>query len=168
MPTQVVDEREPSGPAENTGGRGRRRWLVVCGIVLVAVLIFFAVTAFTGLPVAGMFQRYRVADLQALSDRINEDAGPYRTPDDCWRMLNGASGPRRPIAGVDYLRSRVVVRTYAPLAGYTEASTFNVIVNRVDGVINSDSAFSWGMVELEPSPDGWSPLVSCSLVTQGY
>ncbi len=138
-------------------------------IVVSTSMLFMFITAFTGLAAPGMLHRYKVGDLEALSDAINEAAGLYRTPDDCWRTVHGTDGPLRPIAGVDFVRSRVVVRVYySGRKGVTEPATKNRVIEEIDAVVNGDDRFSWAMVQLERSPDGWSPLLSCSLVTKGH
>lgn len=146
----------------------RRRWWLVAGVAALAVVVFLGVTGLTGLPAPGALERYRYADLRALANAVNDDAGDLRTPDDCWRKLGGNDGPLRSIAAVDYVRSRVVVRAYAWQSGVIAADTFNTIVDRIDRIITTDPAYSWGMVSIEGSPDGWSPLLSCPRVLRGY
>jgi hypothetical protein len=147
---------------------GRRRLLVAGGVALAAVVAFLAVTALTGLPAPGALRRHSYAQLAELRDRVNDEAGEIRTPDDCWRNLYGNDGPLRSIADVDLVRSRVVVRVYSGNMGRVDPWTHNDVVRRLDDLVASDPDLSWGMLELEDSPDGWSPLVSCRLVTRGY
>jgi len=156
------DAGAPPGP------RRRRRCWLVAGATVLAVIVFLGVTGFTGLPAPGALERYRYADLRSLANAVNDDAGDLRTPDDCWRKLEGNDGPLRSIAAVDYVRSRVVVRAYAWQSGVIAADTFNTIVDRIDRIITADPAYSWGMVSIEGSPDGWSPLLSCPRVLRGY
>jgi hypothetical protein len=149
--------------------RPRRRPLVIIALAVGAVaVLFFGITAFTGLAGPGMLTRYPYGELGDLAAAIEQRAGDIRTPDDCWRELEGATGPIREIARVDYLRSRVVVRAYAADSGRIEPVTFRAITDRIDEVIALDPDFSWQMVQIEASPDGWSPLVSCRLVTRGW
>ncbi len=148
--------------------RPRRRLLVITALALgAAAVLFFGVTAFTGLAGPGMLTRYPYRELGDLAAAIDNQADDIRTPDDCWRELEGATGPIREIARVDYLRSRVVVRAYAAQSGRIEPATFRAITDRIDEVMAENPDFSWQMVQIEPSPDGWSPLVSCRLVTRG-
>lgn len=152
-----------------TGAPGRwRKVRTVAAIVLAAVVVFLAVTAVTGLPAPGALRRHPYRELRALADRVNADAGPIRTPDDCWRTLYDAEGPLREIAAVDHVRSRVVVRIYSGNRGTVDPTTYNAVVERLDALVTADPRFGWGMIQLEASPDGWSPLVSCRLVTRGY
>lgn len=146
----------------------QRRLARAAAVVLAVVVAFFAVTGVTGLPAPGALKRYPYGELSALSDRVNEAAGEYRTADDCWRDLRNSAGPLRSIAAVDYVRSRVVVRAYASESGNIDPDTFEAVTNAIDEVVRSDGRFSWAMVQIEPSPDGWSPLVSCRLVTRGW
>jgi hypothetical protein len=152
-----------------------RRWLVVIGVAAIVVVGFFAITGVTGLAGPSWLHRYPYGDLRALADAVNTDAGPLRTPDDCWRTTPSTDdarrdpdGPLREIAKVDYLRSRVVVRAYANQSGLIDRTTRRAVLERIDAVETSNPAFSRSMIVLEPSPDGWSPLVSCRLVTRGW
>jgi hypothetical protein len=153
----------------------RRRALVALACVLGVVVMFLGVTAVTGLGGPEWMRRYPQTDLRDLAARINDDAGALRTPDDCWRMTSSKdgverdpSGPLRDIARVDYLRSRVVVRVYAAESGRIDPTTHNAVIDRLGAVFAADPRYSWSMVVVEPSPDGWSPLVSCRLVTRGW
>jgi hypothetical protein len=149
--------------------------LIAGAAALAVVLAFLAVTGVTGLGGSSWMRRYNYGDLGDLAAQVNDDAGDLRTPDDCWRTLpskDGAKrdpdGPRRDIARVDYLRSRVVVRVYANESGRIDATTSRTVSERLDALFEANPQFSWRMLELEPSPDGWSPLVSCRLVTRGW
>lgn len=165
------EDPEPSGRP-----RSRRRVALVVASAIAAVLVgFLAVTAATGLPGPGALERHRVGELRALADAIHDEAGDLRTPDDCWRTLpskdgevRDPTGPLRSIAEVDHLRSRVVVRVYANESGRIDATTRQAVRVRLDEVLGRDPRFSENMLLLEPSPDGWSPLVSCRLVTRGW
>lgn len=161
-------ETTGAGGATSQRRPGRRRWLVAGAVALAAVVAFLAVTALTGLPAPGPLRRHPYADLAALRDRVNDEAGEIRTPDDCWRDLYGNDGPLRSIADVDLIRSRVVVRVYSGNVGRVDPWTYNDVVRRLDDLVASDPDLSWGMIQLEASPDGWSPLVSCRLVTRGH
>jgi hypothetical protein len=141
--------------------------MVAAGVAL-ALVVLVAVTGVTGLPAPGPLERHPYRDLGALADAVHAEAGDFRTPDDCWRTLHGNSGPLRPVAGVDYVRSRVVVRAYSAESGVIDPRTFRAVVERIDEIIADDSRFSWDMVEIEASPGGWSPLLSCRLVTRGW
>ena len=54
----------------------------------------------------------------------------------------------------------------------------NYHLNIIDGMqtrtafgtklFDANPQYSWEMVKIEASPDGWSPLVSCRLVTRGW
>jgi hypothetical protein len=154
--------------------RRRRRLIVPAAVVGTVVVLFLVVTAFTGLGGPEWMRRYPYGDLRDLAGRINAEAGDFRTPDDCWRtapskdgVSRDASGPLRDIAKVDYVRSRVVVRAYAAESGRVDWSTQKTVTDRLDALFDGDPQFSWAMIQLEPSPDGWSPLVSCRLVTRG-
>lgn len=160
----------PTTEAEHEVSRwgSRRRWLKIAGGALAVAVLFITTTAFTGLDAPGSLRRYKVNELRALAARLNEDAGDHSTPDDCWRRVHGASGPGRPIAGVNYLTSRVELHIYGGRFGRVEPSTFRAVTDRADAIIGSHDDWSWSMVQTEVSPDGWSPLVSCALVTRGY
>ncbi len=161
----VAGDPAPDTPPSR---RWRKRVLVGGAAVLAAVTVFVAVTAATGLPAAGPLHRYPYGELASLRDQVNADAGDIRTPDDCWRELSGDDGPLRDIAAVDLLRSRVVVRIYSGNVGEVDPWTYNAVVGRLDAIVRSDPDLRWGMIQIEASPDGWSPLVSCRLVTRGY
>lgn len=133
-----------------------------------ALLVLVVVTSFTGLSGPGPLSRYRYAELHDLATAIDEQAGDLRTPDDCWRELNGATGPIREIARVDVLRSRVVVRAYASASGRIDPVTATAVDQGIRRAIATDARFSRDMVIVEPSPDGWSPLVSCRLVIRRW
>jgi hypothetical protein len=159
--TTPVDRPEPHRP---------RRRLTIALIVGSALLVvgFLGVTALTGLAGPGMLRRYPYRDLSALAESIDDLAADIRTPDDCWRELHGNDGPIRQVVRVDHLRSRVVVRAHARTSGRIDPSTFRAVTDRIDEAIASNPRYSWQMVQIEPSPDGWSPLVSCRLVTRGW
>jgi hypothetical protein len=141
---------------------------------VLVVGLFVAVTAATGFPGPGPIRRHPASTLGALVDAIHAEAGPLRTPDDCWRTTFRAErddappGPDRPIAAVDLLRSRVVVRVYADQIGRVDGRTADAVRRRVQAVVASDPRFDDAMVITEASPDGWSPLMSCGLVTRGW
>lgn len=140
------------------------------GVVVVALVV----TSFTGFPGPGALRRYPTADLAALVDAVHADAGELRTPDDCWKTTYGATqdaapaGPPRPIAAVDRVRSRVVVRLHADLRGRVDSGTEGSARRRVRQVVRTDERFSDDMVVFEASPDGWSPSMSCPLVIRGW
>ncbi len=151
--------------------RTRRRRLVAAAAgVLGAVVVFLAVTAFTGLPAPGPFRRYRASQLQELVDAVHDDAGPLRTPDDCWQALEAdfPSGDRRPVASIDWVRSRVVVGMRADNVGRVDPRTREAVEQRLGAIVAEHPGLSMAMVELEASPEGWSPLMSCSLVVRGW
>jgi hypothetical protein len=168
----AVDADPDSG--SDRPSRRSRRALVAAAVAIVVVIAFFAVTGVTGLDAPGWMHRYPYGDLSDLATRVNAEAGDLRTPDDCWRTLPSTDdakrdpdGPLRDIAKVDYVRSRVVVRVYANESGQIDRTTQRIVDGRLEELF-ADSPYSWSMVELEPSPDGWSPLVSCRLVTRGW
>ncbi len=168
-------DTSPAEPGPPRKKRRRRAWLVVAGAAVVVVVGFFGITGATGLAGPGWMHRYTYGELSDLAAAINTEAGDLRTPDDCWRTTastGGAkrdpNGPLRDIARVDYVRSRVVVRGYANQSGRIDPTTLRAIDGRMSAFFTSHPQFSWAMVELEPSPDGWSPLVSCRLVTRGW
>lgn len=143
--------------------------------VVAIVVAFFGATGATGLNAPGWMHRYSYGELDDLADRVNAEAGDLRTPDDCWRTLpsrddakRDPNGPLRDIAKVDYIRSRVVVRVYANESGQIERSTHRTVVERLNALFAAEPRYSWQMVKLEASPDGWSPLVSCRMVTRGW
>jgi hypothetical protein len=163
-------------PATDAAGPSRRPrrwpwWLAACALVLVAAV---AITAVTGLPGPGPFERYRVATLHDLVDAIHAEAGDLRTPDDCWRTTfraqrdDAPDGPPRPIAAVDWLRSRVVVRVHADAIGRVDPRTAEAVRRRIAALVAAHPEFEAGMVVTEPSPDGWSPLMDCRRVTRGW
>lgn len=135
------------------------------GATLIALIV---VTSFTGLDGPGPMRRYPYADLHALARAIDDQAADLRTPDDCWRALEGASGPIREIVRVDLLRSRVVVRAYASESGKIDPVTATAVDQGIDRALATDARFTRDMVLVEPSPDGWSPLVSCRLVIRRW
>lgn len=140
--------------------------------VAVAIIAFVGITAATGLPAPGPFQRYPVSTLDDLVHAIHAEAGPLRTPDDCWKTYyrhgSAPKGPDRPIAAVDWLRSRVVVRERSDLAGNVSWSTSLAVHSRLAQIVEDDPRFSWRMIEVEPSPDGWSPTMSCSPFVRSF
>lgn len=176
----VSDERpEPVSDGDQGAPGARSPWVkrsVVAGVAVVVVLVaFIGVTGATGLPAPGWIQRFPYGDLGDLASVINAEAGDLRTPDDCWRTVperdgerRDPNGPLRDIAKVDYLRSRVVVRAYASSSGEIDRATYRSITDRLDKLFTANPQFSWDMVKIEASPDGWSPLVSCRLVTRGW
>lgn len=148
----------------------RRRVVAVVVSVMMAVVVFVVLTAFTGLPGPGPLHRYRADQLQEMVDAVHADAGPLRTPDDCWRTLepdyDAAGG--RPIATIDWLRSRVVVGMRADLIGRVRGDTRRAIEARLDAIVAEHPDLSTAMVVLEATPEGWSPLMDCRLVIRGY
>jgi hypothetical protein len=142
--------------------------------VAVALVLFVGVTAVTGLPGPGPLERHPVSTLGDLADAVHAEAGPLRTPDDCWRTTYRArrddapDGPPRPIARVDWLRSRVVVRVYADQRGRVDWGTSGAVRRILAAIVDGDPRFDDDMVITEPSPDGWSPLMSCERVTRGW
>ena len=151
--------------------RTRRRRLAAIAVGVVVVLAgFLAVTAFTGLPGPGPLRRYRASQLEELVDAIHADAGDTRTPDDCWQELEPdfPSGDRRPVASVDWVRSRVVVAVRADNVGRVATRTRQEVDRRIAAVVAEHPGLSTDMVEIEASPEGWSPLMSCTLVLRGW
>ena len=148
----------------------RRRALSVLAAVVGGVVLLLVVTAFTGLPAPGALHRYRASELQDLVDAIHDEAGPLRTPDDCWQTLDAdfPSGDRRPLASVDGVRSRVVVAVRADNVGAVNPRTRRAVQERLRRVVDAHPGLSMAMIELEASPEGWSPLLSCSLVVRGW
>lgn len=142
-----------------------RTALATIGAAIAGLVV---VTSLTGLSGPGPLHRYPYRDLRALAEAIDDQAGDLRTPDDCWRTLDGASGPIREIVRVDLLRSRVVVRGYASESGHIDRVTATAVDQGIDRALATDPRFSRAMIIVEPSPDGWSPLVSCSLVTRRW
>lgn len=171
----ATDDPSPTDDAAPDAPRRRRGWLVVVGAIVIVVIGFFAVTGATGLGGPSWLHRYPYGELRTLANAVNADAGALRTPDDCWRTTpttddahRDPEGPLRDIAEVDYLRSRVVVRGYANQSGIIDRTTRRSLDDRIDAIVASNPGFSRSMMVLEPSPDGWSPLVSCRLVTRGW
>jgi hypothetical protein len=148
----------------------RRRALTVLAVAVGALVVVGVVTAFTGLPAPGPLRRYRASQLQELVDAVHDDAGPLRTPDDCWQTLEpeAPSGPRRPVASIDWVRSRVVVAVRADNVGAVDPRTRRAVRQRLEAIVAEHPDLSMAMVELEASPEGWSPLMSCSLVVRGW
>lgn len=153
----------------------RRRWLVVAAAAVLVVITFVGITGATGLAGPGWLHRYKYRELGDLAAAVNADAGDLRTPDDCWRTTpskddakRDPNGPLREIARTDYIRSRVVVRGYASQSGKIDSTTRRAINDHLNALFAEHPEYSWAMVDLEPSPDGWSPLVSCRLVTHGW
>lgn len=150
--------------------RLRHPIVVAAAAVVGVVALVVAVTAFTGLPGPGPLRRYRAAELRQLVDAVHEQAGVLRTPDDCWRTLepDHPSGPDRPVATVDWIRSRVVVGVRADNIGRVDPRTRRAVREELDEVFADHPDLSEDMVVLEPTPQGWSPLMSCSLVVRGW
>ncbi len=170
---------EPATDGDPEVSRARSPWVkrgLVAGVAIVVVLVaFIGVTGATGFPAPGWMERFPYGDLSDLASAINAEAGDLRTPDDCWRTVpeqdgerRDPNGPLRDIAKVDYLRSRVVVRAYASSSGEIDRATYRSITDRLDKLFGANPQYSWEMVKIEASPDGWSPLVSCRLVTRGW
>jgi hypothetical protein len=152
--------------------RTRRRRIVAvsAAAVLGAVVAFLVVTAFTGLPGPGVLKRYKAGQLEAMVDAVHEQAGPLRTPDDCWQTLRPdfTEVDTRAIASVDWVRSRVVVSMRADNVGTVDPRTRAAVEERLQTVVSEHPELSLDMVELEASPEGWSPLMSCALVVRGF
>jgi hypothetical protein len=150
--------------------RTRRRLIAVAGAVAGAFALFVAVTAFTGLPGPGPLRRYRASQLESMVSAIHADAGTERTPDDCWWTLSPdyPDGPHRPIAAVDWVRSRVIVDVRADNVGKVLDRTREAVEQRLEAIVATHPDLSMDMVELEASPEGWSPLMSCALVVRGW
>ena len=164
---------KPGHGTSGTAERTRRWWLwAVAALALAAAVL--GITSLTGLTGPGPLTRYPKATLDDLVAAVHADAGELRTPDDCWRTTYRASvdeapdGPPRPIAAVDHLRSRVVVRAHADQVGRIDPRTRREIDRRLDAIVGEDARFEPGMVRVEASPDGWSPLMSCPLVIRGW
>jgi hypothetical protein len=151
-------------------GTRRRRLAAIAAALVVAVAAFLGLTAFTGLPGPGPLRRYTASQLEELVDAIHADAGPLRTPDDCWQTLQPdfPSGQGRPIATIDWVRSRVVVGMRSDNVGEVDARTRTAVERRLEAVVAAHPGLSMAMVELEASPEGWSPLMSCGLVVRGF
>lgn len=148
----------------------RRRLAAIAAAVVVAVAAFLVLTAFTGLPGPGPLRRYTASQLHEMVDAVHADAGDLRTPDDCWQTLRAdyPSGDRRPIATIDWVRSRVVVGMHSDNIGEVGTRTRVEIERRLDAIVAAHPDLSADMVVLEPSPEGWSPLMSCGLVVRGW
>jgi hypothetical protein len=148
----------------------RRRLAAIAAAVVVAVATFLVLTAFTGLPAPGALRRYKASQLTELVDAVHDDAGPLRTPDDCWQTLEPdfPSGQPRPVAAIDWLRSRVVVGMRSDNVGAVDPRTRAEVERRLRAIVATHPDLSMGMVELEASPEGWSPLMSCALVVRGF
>lgn len=148
----------------------RRRLAAIAAAVVVALAAFLVLTAFTGLPGPGPLHRYTASQLRELVDAVHDDAGPLRTPDDCWQTLEPdfPSGQPRPIATVDWVRSRVVVGMRSDNIGEVDRRTRAEVERRLEAIVAAHPDLSMEMVELEASPEGWSPLMSCGLVVRGF
>jgi hypothetical protein len=147
----------------------RRRLAASAAGVVVAVVAFLVLTAFTGLPGPGPLRRYKASELREMVDAVHADAGDLRTPDDCWQTLRSdyPSGERRPVATIDWVRSRVVVGMRSDNIGEVEPRTRAEVERRIDAIVATHPDLSTDMVVLEPTPEGWSPLMSCGLVVRG-
>lgn len=181
-PGDSVNETEPVTEAtdlddgtDRTALPRRRKWLAAAAILLVILIGFFGITGATGLRAPGWMERYKYTELSSLATAVNNEAGDLRTADDCWRTVpskdgtkRDPDGPLRDIARVDYIRSRVVVRIYANESGKIDQTTYRTAIDRLDSFFANHPQYSWDMLKIEPSPDGWSPLVSCRLVTRGW
>jgi hypothetical protein len=150
--------------------RRRRIAATIAAALLGVIVVFLVVTAFTGLPGPGALKRYRATQLEAMVDAVHEQAGPLRTPDDCWQTLSPdfTEVNTRAIASVDWVRSRVVVRMRADNVGTVDPRTRVAVEERLQTVVAEHPELSLDMVELEASPEGWSPLMSCALVVRGF
>lgn len=152
--------------------RTRRRRVIAAtaAALLGAVVVLLVVTAFTGLPGPGVLKRYRASQLEAMVDAVHEQAGPLRTPDDCWQTLDPdfTEVHTRAVASVDWVRSRVVVSMRADNVGNVDRRTRAAVEDRLQAVVEEHPDLSLDMVELEASPEGWSPLMSCALVVRGF
>jgi hypothetical protein len=148
--------------------RRRLAALAVGGLALVA--LFLVLTAFTGLPGPGPLRRYRASQLSEMVDAVHSTAGPLRTPDDCWRTLEPdfPTGDPGPVATVDWLRSRVVIGMRSDNLGAVPDRTRAAVEQRLHEIIALHPDLSMGMVELEATPEGWAPLMSCPLVVRGW
>jgi hypothetical protein len=147
----------------------RRRLAALAGAVVAVAVLFVVVTAFTGFPGPGPLRRYRASELRELVDAIHEAAGPQRTPDDCWRSLEPDydASEGRPIATIDWVRSRVVVGIRADIRGRVHPRTREAVEDRLADVVADHPGLSSGMLVTEATPEGWSPLVDCELVVRG-
>jgi hypothetical protein len=148
----------------------RRRLTAIAAGVVVAVASFLVLTAYTGLPGPGPLRRYKASQLEEMVDAVHADAGDLRTPDDCWQTLRSdqPSGDRRPVATVDWVRSRVVIGMRSDNIGEVDPRTRREIERRIDAIVAAHPGLTTDMVVLEPSPEGWSPLMSCTLVVRGW
>ena len=161
----------------------RRRLTAIAAGVVVAVASFLVLTAYTGLPGPGPLRRYKASQLEEMVDAVHADAGDLRTPDDCWQTLRSdhPSGDRRPVVKpfgfVELLaRVRAVLRRINPAetgllrhgALTVDPRTRREIERRVDAIVAAHPGLTTDMVVLEPSPEGWSPLMSCTLVVRGW
>jgi hypothetical protein len=170
-PGAPADGPSPAAPADRPAGRHRWRRVVAAIAVLAAAI---GLTSVTGLPAPGPLERYPVSTLHELVDAIHAEAGELRTPDDCWRTTfrarrdDAPDGPPRPIAAVDWLRSRVVVRVHADSIGRVDDRTALAVQRRLDAIVAAHPDLEAGMVVTEPSPDGWSPTMDCDRVTRGW
>ena len=52
--------------------------------------------------------------------------------------------------------------------GEVDPRTRREIERRVDAIVAAHPGLTTDMVVLEPSPEGWSPLMSCTLVVRGW
>lgn len=149
----------------------RRRIIAATAAAVVGVAaVFLVVTAFTGLPGPGPLKRYKASQLEAMVDAVHEQAGPLRTPDDCWQTLEPdfTEVNTRAIASVDWVRSRVVVSMRADNVGTVDPRTRAAVDERLDTIVAEHPELTLDMVALEASPEGWSPLMSCALVVHGF
>jgi hypothetical protein len=147
----------------------RHRVVAAAAGVVALVALVLVVTAFTGFPGPGPLRRYTASQLNALVDAVHADAGALRTPDDCWQTLEPEpSGRLRPVAAVDWVRSRVVVGMRSDNIGRVTERTRTAIEERVQAIVDADPELSMDMVVFEPSPEGWSPEMSCALVLRGW
>jgi hypothetical protein len=94
----VMQTGEPT--VDSTSPPRRRRWRIAALVasLVVLILVAYGITTVTGLPGPGPIRRYPVADLDALTVRINHvfpGCEQLHTP---------------PLAYVDTLRSRVILR----------------------------------------------------------
>lgn len=148
----------------------RRRLAALAGAVVGLVAVVLVVTAFTGFPGPGPLKRYKASQLEAMVDAVHTEAGPLRTPDDCWQTVRPdfEEVHTRAVASVDWVRSRVVVSMRADNVGRVDPRTRAAVEDRLDDVVATHPDLSLDMVELEASPEGWSPLMSCALVVRGW
>ena len=148
----------------------RRRLAALAGAVVTVAVVFVVVTAFTGFPGPGPVRRYRAAQMREMVVAIHDDAGPLRTPDDCWRTLeptyDGTGG--RPIATIDWVRSRVVVGMRADLRGRVTSGTRAAVEERLAEIVADHPDLSRDMIVLEATPEGWSPTMDCRAVVRGF